>query len=96
MGHLLTSDGLKPDPDKVSAILDMPTPSDIAATRRFIGTVTYLSKFLSRLSDVIKPLTALTCNTTALTWGPEQENAVNKVKYLISNAPLLKHYDPVE
>ena len=30
MGHLLTSEGLKPDPEKISAILDMPTPADVA------------------------------------------------------------------
>ena len=31
MGHLLTSDGIKPDPDKVSAIQDMPMPTNMAA-----------------------------------------------------------------
>ena len=55
MGHLLTSDGLKPDPVKVSAILDMPEPTDVAAVRRFIGTVNYLAKYLPRLSTVAKP-----------------------------------------
>lgn len=96
MGHLLTSEGLKADSGKVSAILDMPMPADVAAVRRFTGTVTYLAKFLPRLSDVIKPLTALTCANAVWSWGPEQETAVDKVKYLISNAPLLRHYDPDE
>ena len=61
MGHLLTSDGIKPDPDKVSAIQDMPMPANVAAIQdmpipanvaaiqRFNGTVTYLSKFLHHL-----------------------------------------------
>ena len=39
MGHLLTSEGLKPDSEKVSAILNMPMPHDIAAVQRFNGTV---------------------------------------------------------
>ena len=60
MGHLLTSDGIKPDPDKVPAIQDMPIPANVAVIRRVNGTVTYLSKFLPRLSEVIEPLTALT------------------------------------
>ena len=37
MGHLLTDEGLKPDPDKVRAILEMPEPTDVAAVRRLIG-----------------------------------------------------------
>ena len=96
MGHLLTSKGLKPDPSKVSAILDMPGPTDIAGVHRFSGTITFLAKFLPCLSEVIKPLTALTCNNTPWTWGAEQENAFTKVKYLISSAPIPRHYDPDE
>ena len=96
MGHLLTSEGLKPDPEKVSAILNMPMPHDITAVRRFNETVNYLAKFLPHLSNVIKPLTALTCMDVAWTWGPEHESAVNKVKQLISQAPLLSHIDPKE
>ena len=62
-GHLLTSKGLKPDPDKVKAILEMPKPADVApvaAIRGFIGFVSYLSKFLPRLSDVCELLQKLT------------------------------------
>ena len=75
MGHLLTSEGLKPDPEKISAILDMPTPDDVAAIRRFNGTINYLAKFLPHLSNIIKPLTALTRKDVPWTWGPEHENA---------------------
>ena len=63
---------------------------------RFTPTVNYLAKFLPHLSNVIKPLTALTCKDVAWTWGPEHESAVNNVKQLISQAPLLRHYDPKE
>ena len=34
MKHDLTSEGIKADPDKVSAILDMPMSTDVAAVRR--------------------------------------------------------------
>ena len=94
MGHLLTSEGLKPDPEKISAILDMPTPDDVAAIRRFNGTINYLAKFLPHLSNIIKPLTALTRKDIPWTWGPEHENAVDTVKSLISRNPILRHYDP--
>ena len=35
VGHLLTSEGLKPDPQKVEAICDMPKPDDVQAVQRF-------------------------------------------------------------
>ena len=96
MGHLLISHGLKPDPAKVSAILDMPEPADIAAVRRFIGTVNYLGKYLPRLSRVAKPVTSLTCKDHAWTWGPTHKKDVDTIKQLIPDAPHLRHYDPAE
>ena len=35
LGHLLTADGVKPDPCKVSAICDMPTPTNKTELQRF-------------------------------------------------------------
>lgn len=53
-GHILSSQGLKAD--KIKAIVDMPQPADAKAVQRFIGFVTYLAKFLPRLSEVCEPL----------------------------------------
>ena len=56
IGHLATKDGLCVDPQKVKAVLEMPTPTDVAGVRRLLGFAQYLSKFLPHLSDVTKPL----------------------------------------
>jgi len=48
MGHVITSEGLKADPEKIRAVQEMPTPTDVAGVRRFIGFTNYLSKFLPR------------------------------------------------
>ena len=37
MGHLLTSQGLRPDPEKIQAILQMPDPEDVTVLKRFLG-----------------------------------------------------------
>ena len=51
MGHILSDQRLKPDPDKIKAIINMPTPQDKEAVRRFLGLIQYLSKFIPSLSD---------------------------------------------
>ena len=56
IGHILTPDGVKADPTKVKAILEMKQPSDVAGVRRTVGTVNYLAKFLPHLSQVSEPL----------------------------------------
>ena len=61
IGHVRTPEaGVKPDPRKVEAVLKMERPSDVAAVRRLVGLVTYLSKFLSKLSELCEPLRRLT------------------------------------
>ena len=60
LGHTVTSEGLKPDLEKLKAIRDMKEPSHITELRRFIGLVQYLAKFLPNRSDVIEPLSKLT------------------------------------
>lgn len=42
-GHILSAEGLRADPEKISAVQDMPHPVDAKAVQRFIGFVTYLA-----------------------------------------------------
>ena len=41
MGHVFRTDGLRPSPDKVEAILNMPVPHDKSSLQRFKGMVNY-------------------------------------------------------
>ena len=52
MRHLITSEELKPDPQKTQAIQFMQKPKDQAAVQRYLGFVNYLSKFLPKLSSL--------------------------------------------
>lgn len=45
IGHMLTAEGLKIDPEKIRAARDMPRPSDVKGVQRLMGMVNYLSKF---------------------------------------------------
>ena len=56
IGHLLTPEGIKPDPKKVEAVQKMAQPTDVPSVKRFLGMVTYLSKFLPNLSTITEPL----------------------------------------
>ena len=51
IGHTITSDDMKIDPDKVNAITNMEAPSDKPSLLRFIGIINYLSPFCHNLSS---------------------------------------------
>ena len=60
VGHVISADGFKPDPEKVWAVRLMPAPTSTESVRRFLGFVQYLSKFLAMLAEVEEPLRELT------------------------------------
>uniref|UniRef100_A0A3P9J671 ribonuclease H n=1 Tax=Oryzias latipes TaxID=8090 RepID=A0A3P9J671_ORYLA len=92
IGHVLSEQGLKPDPEKVQAIQNMPAPEDKAALQRFTGLLQYLSKFIPNLSDISAPLRKLEGNVE-WHWETEQQQSFEKLKTLVSQAPVLKYYD---
>jgi transposase InsO family protein len=93
LGHQISGDGMSPDPSKLQAILDMPEPEDVTATRRFIGMVNYLGRFVPNLATVLRPLNALLHKDAAWLWGPEQQAAFSQVKKLLTQPPTLAFYD---
>ena len=99
VGHVLTSEGIKPDPGKIEAVLKMERPSAVAAVRRLVGLVNYLSKFLSKLSELCEPLRRLTHKGVEWNWSIEQEKAFESVKQAVTSAPILRYFnsnEPVE
>ncbi|KAI2665745.1 Retrovirus-related Pol polyprotein from transposon opus [Labeo rohita] len=94
IGHRLTSEGLKIDPEKVRAILEMPRPSDVKGLQRLLGMVNCLSKFCAHLSDSCDTLRQLTHEDVIWEWTDVQEDAFNKLKQMIASAPVLKYYNP--
>ena len=93
LGHVVTQDGLQPDPAKIEAIKDMPSPTDVTGVQRLNSFVNYLAKFLPGLSDVMEPIRQLTRKNVPWNWSNTQERALEKIKILVSEAPVLCFYD---
>uniref|UniRef100_A0A8C5PPV9 Gypsy retrotransposon integrase-like protein 1 n=1 Tax=Leptobrachium leishanense TaxID=445787 RepID=A0A8C5PPV9_9ANUR len=94
VGHLITADGLKADPAKIEAVKSMPTPRDKDGVRRFLGFVTYLSKFLPNLSEVDAPLRQLLKTDVEFAWQPAQQQAFDTLKDMCTESPMLQFFDP--
>ena len=90
--HVASGEGLKIHPDKVRAILEMPDPEDAAAVHRLIGMVTYLVKFVPKLSNITEPLRQLIQRDTEWVWSHLQRESFQKLKEALSRAPVLRYY----
>jgi hypothetical protein len=94
LGDVLSSEGVKPDPNKITAINDMEKPNDKRGVQRFLGMITYLAKWIPDLSTVTNPLRQLLIEKNEWQWGPEHDKAWEDLKKLISSPPVLQFYDP--
>ena len=93
VGHIITAAGLKPDPEKVRAMRDMPAPETKEDVRRFLGSIQYLAKFLPMLAEVETPLRELTRKDVLFHWDKPQATAFQKLKDMCCEAPVLAYYD---
>lgn len=93
LGHLIDKDGIRPDPDKVEAIQQLPPPSNVQELKRILGMVNYLGRYIPNLSTVGQPLYELLKDKNIWTWGHTQQAAFEHIKELLTTAPVLAYYD---
>lgn len=95
-GHIISRDGVKPDPRKIEAITQMQPPEDAKQLTSFLGLVNYLNKFSPRLATLTKPLRELTSKKNDFTWSSQEQQAFEEIKKEIGNHTTLRYFDPKE
>lgn len=93
LGHIFSENGISADPEKVSAINKLKTPSNKDELQRILGMITYLHKFIPNLSEITDPLRSLMCKDIAWIWEDQHSQAFEKIKQLLITAPVLAYYD---
>ena len=93
-GHVFTQEGLKPDPDKISAIVSMTRPRDMQEMRRYLGMVNYLARFLPRLSDMAEPLRGLMKEGVMFILDERAEAAFQCIQKARVATPALRFFNP--
>ena len=99
LGHTLSSEGVKPNSNKVNAVLNYPRSTSVKEIKSFIGLVNYYLRHLKGLALIVRPLTALTrkdkktSKIFTFSWSEECEAAFSQIKQLLTSAPVLHHPD---
>lgn len=92
LGHVVSSEGIRPDPEKTAAVEKFPRPTDKRAVRRFLGLCAYYRRFVKDFSKIAEPLTRLTKEDMPFTWTSEQEEAFNELRQRLLHHPVLAHF----
>ncbi len=92
-GHLISERGIEPDPEKTAAVRDLQPPTNVTELRRAMGMINYLGRYLPELSTIMRPMSDLLKSDAVWSWGPDQTQAFQKVKEMLTHAPVLQFYD---
>lgn len=101
LGHVVDQNGVRADPDKISAVLDWPIPTTIRQVRAFLGLAGYYRWFVSGFAKVACPLTHLltgipadkNSETQKVQWSPECQASFESLKTALTQAPVLMYAD---
>ena len=89
LGHIVSAKGIHPNPVKVQAVQNFPTPSSLSDVRAFVGMASYYRRYVRDFADIAAPLHDLTKGGQEFCWTPSAEKAFNSLKNRLSSPPIL-------
>lgn len=103
VGHIVSAEGIEPDPGKIEKIAQWSVPTNVDELRQYLGFASYYRKFIKDFSKVAKPLNELLGGTRKKKrkckaapdvektwyWNEEQQQAFDTLKYLLTHPPVL-------
>ena len=95
-GYIVIEEGKRQNPELVETISEFPAPKDLTNLRSFMGLINCFTDTAPDLKHTMIPWQGLLKKDNAFVWGIEHEEALAKVKEIITNpsGPVLKHFDP--
>ena len=86
LGHILTLDGLKPNPERIAAVRQFTTPDDIKRVKQFLGLA-------SNFARIAEPLHNLTRKNVPFEWTATCQDSFNCLKKKLVEGPVLVYPD---
>lgn len=94
LGYIVSTEGIGPDPAKIEAIKNWPTPVNLKEVQSFLGLANYYRKLIRGFSDHGMHLTDLTKKDVPFHFGEKEQQAFQRIKDMLCAEPILVIFDP--
>ena len=89
LGHIVSERGIEVDPEKIKAILDMPSLMTKREIRGFLGRLQYISHFIAKLTDICEPIFCLLRKNQPIVRNDDCQRPFEKIKECLLSPPVL-------
>lgn len=93
LGHVVSTDGIRPNPEKISAVKNFPIPKTPKQIKTFLGLLGYYRKFINDFANLTKPLTSCLKKGSKIVLNERYVQAFETCKNILTNDPLLQYPD---
>ena len=95
LGHIVSEDGVRPNPAKVEAVKRFPTPKTIKNVQEFLGLINFYGRFVPQAAAHLAPLhNAMAGKPQELSWSDDCDRAFEAAKTALVNATTLSYPVP--
>ncbi len=93
LGLIITTDGIRMDPDKVKTIVEWEAPATVRELQRFLGFANFYRRFIRDFSGICRPLNDMLRKNAPWQWNTKQQEAFEDLKRTFIAAPVLAYFD---
>jgi len=94
LGHLVSQDGIEPQPAKLDSIRNWPTPHCLRDVQAFCGLAGYYRRFVKDFATIAEPLSRMTRKNAPFVWTDETQESFDKLKRALLDAGTLAYPHP--
>ena len=91
LGHVVSADGVRPDPGNTSKLVNWPVPESVSDVRSFVGFATYYRRFVANFAEVAHPLTELTRKAIRFCWTSKCQDAFESLKKTLVSPDVMAY-----
>jgi hypothetical protein len=108
VGHIVSSNGIETDPDKIEKVTNWPVPTNVAELRTFLGFSGYHRRFIKDFARIVRPLNVLLSGhgskrkgkkrkvpnpPSIWQWTELQQDVFDQLKVCLTSPPILAYPD---